>query len=421
MANLFSRIFNKQAVEKVEERSHSQALQDVKNSLLHGLSNGYNNDISPDNAHLISTVYTCINVLSNTVSRLPIKINKLEGRKKVPFTDHPFFDSLVYQPENHLSYQQWISQLITALYFDGNAYAYITPKKQLQFLHPDLISDIKMFNGVLMYQSAVLKTVIPYYDLIHFKSITKQLNNYKGLNPIDSLRHEINIQYKSEQALSNFLGKNGNTTKVLQPVTQDMRVANEDVQAVVKKLTEDMSIRSTDGLIVVPPLYELKELSLGVDAVRYLESNKYTTSQICGLFGVPEFMAGAGVNSQYGKYEEQSIAFIQTTIANIVNILKSELEFKLLTIDERKAGVSIDFDLRALTATDLLTHVNAMKILKDCGALNNNEMRVEFNLPWVGDESPENPMNGFYQQMQYQNLLQPNSGSTASVNYLIQS
>lgn len=412
MANILTRLFQGDK----EQRSASQALLDKASQVELNLGGSYNRDIPLGQAELISTVYTCISILANTVSRLPISIYKKEGNKKEEYLDHPFYDTLKFNPQSFYSYQQWMMTLMSHRFFTGNAYAYISPSGGLQIIHPDLISDIKVIDDKdLWYYSQKLQEVFRYTDIIHFKGLSK--TGIIGLNPIDSLRNEIQIQYKSEKSLNNFLSKNGNTTKYLQPSTTESKISNDKIQELVKQYTEKMSFNNNDSVIVVPPLYTIGELSLTTDAVKFLESNKYTTSQIAALFGVPEHLAGVGGTGGYGKYEEMSLAFVQTTIANIINELRSELEFKLLTIEERKQGVSIEFDLKQLSATDLTTHINALKIMKDSGALSPNEMRQEVNLPYI--DSPA--MNGYYQQMQYQNLLQPTSGSTGSnsVNYLI--
>lgn len=395
--------------------SSSQAFKDTKQKTFERRAFGnYNSDLQSNDAHTISTVYACNNILSNTIARLPISIFKKQGNSKIELTNHKYYNSLRYSPQSYYSDHQFKSQLITGLNFKGNSYSYINPDtNELQLIHPELVTDIKVVQNEktgkadLWYYLSIDNepTVIRARDILHFKTFSK--HSFFGVNPIDSIRLELNIQYKSEKTVDNFFSKNGNTTKVLSPIAGDPKdLTNAKIQELVKDFTEKVSINNNDAIVRIPPLHELKELSLNTDAINFLASNKYTVSQIGSVFGVPEYLLGINTNSQYGKYEEQAIAFRETTIKNLLMMMQAEMNFKLLTIDERKSGISIEFDLSQLDAIDTITRINTLTQLKNAGAVSPNEMRIAFNLPAIDNEK----MNGYYMQAQYQNIIE--SGNT---------
>jgi len=394
---------------KRESRSVKSELAKEKYSLINGITN---RGVSNADAHIISTVYTCVNILSNTIARLPLTIVKKEGLNKTELTTHRLYNTIKFNPQSYYNDQQWKGQLISHLMFAGNSYAYINGN-QLEIIHPHLVNDIKEVETkgkVSLWYSITNNNsnrpaLIKNTDILHFKTFSR--NNFFGLNPIDSIKSEINIQYKAEKTVDSFFTRNGNATKFLESVvTNPSDLTGKGISEIIKNFTEKVSIENTDAIVRIPPLHTIKELGLNTEAIQFLASNKYTVAQIGSVFGIPEFMLGVSTNSQYGKFEEQSIAFKQTTIQNLVSMILAELNFKLLTPMERAQGISIEFDLTPLDSIDTATKISYLTQMKNAGAISPNEMRVAFSLPAINNEK----MNGYYMQSQYVNLVQ--SGST---------
>lgn len=401
-----------------KKENRSQALNDVQQRT-YNLFNGVSHkSIDPANAHIISTVYSCVNILSNTISRLPISVYQKSKLDKTELTGHRLYNTLKYNPQSYYNDQQWKSTLIAHLCFNGNSYAYINPNNnELEIIHPNSVNDIKevyskrLSKKSLWYAVSQLNSDVPATikgsDILHFKTFSR--NNFYGLSPIDAVRLEMNIQYKAEKTVDSFFTKNGNATKFLETVaTNPQDLTGAKINEIIKNFTDNVSIDNTDSIVRVPPLHTIKELGLNTEAINFLSSNKYTVAQIGSVFGVPDYLLGINVNSQYGKYEEQSIAFKQTTIQNLVSMIQSELNFKLLTPMERAQGITIEFDLSPLDSIDTTTKINYLTQLKNAGAISPNEMRVAFGLNAINNEN----MNGYYMQMQYTNLIQ--SGSTVT-------
>jgi HK97 family phage portal protein len=361
--------------------------KDIANKIL-GKVNGDFNVKSPE---LASIIFTCIAIKANNISRLPLGIWQDTGNEKVKLTNHDFYSTLRYNPQEYYSVDNWLKILITHLNLCGNAFAYINHRRRsLDIIHPDLIKDIKIKNDVLWYYTEM--GVIKYDEILHFKGISK--DGLTGLNPIASLRTELNLNYKSGKTLDSLYSKNVHSTKYIQQQA-GLTTINQKMTELADNFREQYAGAENAGeMIVVPPLFELKELRMNVDDVRFLETNRFTRNSVASLYGIPEFMVS---EQQYaGNFENQSL-ILKNTLASDIHIIQSELNNKLLTHQERNRGCVIEFDVHGLVETDLITKVNTLKILKDAGIITPNEGRKSLGMTVQSDEN----MNKTYMQIQY--------------------
>jgi HK97 family phage portal protein len=341
---------------------------------------------------LCSSVFAAVSVIAGSISKLPLVVYKQTDKGRVPYTDHPWYNSLRYNPDLRLSTSKWLNFAITTTYLTGNAFflkkefdEYLNiSNKQLQHLgQPD---KVIFHENEYWYKFDTVDTWIPSRDLIHFYIISKD-GGVTGLNPIASIRSELEIQHGAESVTANFYKNNATTMLFLEADLEGVgNSTKEKAQEYLDRFYEDQAGYINSGKIIrVPPMYKLKNLPLA--DLKFMENSKYTISQIAAIFQVPGFYLGVqDTASSYGKAEQQQIAFKNTCLSNVANIIKSELEAKILTVEERNSGVSIEFDYSNLYDIDHESKANYYKTLASIGGVTVNQIAEAFNLPKV--ESP---------------------------------
>jgi HK97 family phage portal protein len=364
-------------------------------------------DFDLKKSELVSTIYTCIHILSSNISRAPLVIYKDDGSTKTVAKEHEYFTCLRYNPQSIYSYQNWISLIVSHLHFYGNAYAVITGK-ELTVIHPDLM-EVVQGGGQLWYWVEGMKAPIPSSGVLHFRLLSK--DGVKGLSPIQSLKQEIQIQTKAERTVEKFYDNRASSPLYLQPIDGVGGLDRNKIKELTDNWTEIKNGIDQRGIFVCPPLMQIKELRLTADDIKFLESASYTEASIASLFGIPIFLLGKS-NSNYTNFEQQQLNFKNQVLGSLFNIIRAELENKLLSIQEKMDGYSIEFDMMGLIETDLLTRANIHNLYKNMGVLSLNEIRRETNR-----EPIDNPnMNYHFQQMQYVpvEMMHSNSGNTVT-------
>ncbi|SKC53552.1 phage portal protein [Ohtaekwangia koreensis] len=380
----------------------------LKNKQLQAFNIGTGN-FDLNKAELISTVYTCISILASNMSRLPVVIYNENGNNKTINKQHYYYSSLRYQPQSIYSYQNWMSLVVAQLFFMGNSYGIINGK-ELLLVNPDDVS-ISIVGGNMWYLIEGFEKPFRHSEILHFKLLSK--DGVYGLNPIQSLKSEINLQYKSEKTTDTLFTNNTFSTKYFEV---DFETALSTTKAkkdeYLEKIQGELAGYSNAGqMLVVPPMYRLKELKINPSDLNFLEIAGYTESSIAALFGIPIFLLGKS-NSNYTNFEQQTLNFKNQVLGSICNIIRCELEAKLLSIQERINGATIEFDFKPLMDTDMTTRANVAKTLNNMGALSPNEVRKEFNLERI--DNPE--MDKYYAQVQYQPLGTPANNFNTTTN-----
>lgn len=75
---------------------------------------------------LLSAVYRCVEVISESVAQLPLEPYKMDSNGyKIKFTAHPTYRLLNKEPNNRMSRFTFIKTLIVNTLLRGNGYAYI--------------------------------------------------------------------------------------------------------------------------------------------------------------------------------------------------------------------------------------------------------------------------------------------------------
>jgi HK97 family phage portal protein len=116
---------------------------------------------------------------------------------------------------------------------------------------------------------------------------------------------------------------------------------------------------------------DIGELKLEFADAQLIESIKFNSGQIASLYGVPLWMLGLE-EMKYKSLEESLLAFQKTTIEPLAKIFKEAFSNALLTEEERKQGISIEYDLRAMLASDNITRANYLKIMTSAGIMSLN-------------------------------------------------
>ncbi|MFW6275825.1 MAG: phage portal protein, partial [bacterium] len=216
----------------------------------------------------------------------------------------------------------------------------------------------------------------------HNKLISK--NGLMGINPLEAARLSLNLNYKSETTVDKFYTNNANTTKVLES-NGDPKNLNKFDEAVKKWKENNQGYQNSGDILTLPVGTQLKELKLSVEDSKFLETASFSAKSLGALFGVPLQLLGHA-ESKYSDFEQSALNFKVNTLASILSNIKNELEFKLLSNEERKQGISIEFDTKSLIETSLSDKANFYKTMLMMGAASLDDVAIENGFQPLGGE-----------------------------------
>jgi len=373
--------------------------QQYVNERIPQLISGKRFDLSK--ADKISTVYTCVDILSKTLAKLPLEkyIESENGKEKDKLS--PLYNIIHRNPNAYTSSFTFFQALEANRNLKGNSFAQIERNANgevlgLYLLNSKQVQAYKIVNNQLYYFVQLdpekdKLTPVPATNILHFRMMTR--DGIWGMNPIEALRNNLSTTYKGMTTIDTFYDNNAASPKAIKSTVSG---GNQTVMIQAVKLFNDEFSGGTNAgkMIPLPPNTEIQELKLNFADAQFIETVKFNANQIAALFGVPSHMVGNTEVSKFNNVEQMAIGMKADTMSPIARMYRQELELKLLTTKQLNNCESIEFNLAAMIETDHKTRIEGYKILNSFGAMSANDVcRIE-NLPTDPDGDIRNvPMN----------------------------
>ena len=278
----------------------------------------------------IATAYACIRLLANSVSQTPLKdfLYSADGKKAQDSTQ---LTTLLRNPAPNVTYNSFMSTMLTSMVGHGNAYAYIvrdtynTPK-ELLFI-PDNRVNIQLVRQIsnTHYYTVTLNddtqlTVYP-EDMVHFKNIT--IDGFTGLSPVYYHSLTIQVGAKATEYMNNFIE---NSAAISGVIESEARLKPDAIKAIRDSFGGTYGGAAKAGkTAVLGDGLKFKQITpvspLDVD---YINTRKLNDNDIMRIYGVPPPMLG-DISSTYANTEQLALIYQRFTLNPMFEAIQQEL------------------------------------------------------------------------------------------------
>lgn len=336
-----------------------------------------------NNAVNISAVYTAIKIKAGTISRLPINIyNQTKDGKVIDKSDYRY-DLLHYAPNNYLNSQSYQATVETLRNLKGNSLVRIwrddwtSNPKSFELISPSRVVGSNLINNELIYKIKKInkETTEEIFgrDILHFKSLVSK-DGIWAINPIEALRLNLSTTYKALTAIDTFYDNNAMSPQAIKSTVSG---ANQTamIQAIEKSMKKYAGYLKAGKWIPLPPNTELQDITLNLKDAQFIATAKFNIGQIAALYGIPPSLMGLFEASKFNSVQMMLDEFKFQELSADLNMYRREYETKLLSLEERKAGKSIEFNDKALIETDYKSRSESYKTMFSVGGVTPNEIR----------------------------------------------
>lgn len=285
---------------------------------------GTPNLISEHKAMLLSTVYRCVDLISNSVASLPFEPYEVscDGYRK-KLHKHPIYHILNYEPNERMTRFTFMKTLVSSMILKGNGYAYIERDKlgnviRLDYLDADRVSPVVDYtdNSIRCYNVAgYKKPVVEPINMIHLLNFT-----YDGINGVSTLRSArgcLSSAYNAEQTASGFFTGGCNVGGILK--VQGM--LNEVQKQQLKSSWQQAFSPETgqpNGVAVLEGNMDFSPITVNPADAQLLESRQYNVIDICRFFGVNPTKVFDLTKASYSTVEAENLQFLNDTLQPIL-------------------------------------------------------------------------------------------------------
>ncbi|HLO60948.1 MAG TPA: phage portal protein [Bacteroidales bacterium] len=348
--------------------ANDKTFNDIQTERIRAIMEG-NGVFNDGNINTINTVFTAKKILADTLSKLPMNVLL----KNKQYQEHPLFYLVHSDPNSYQTMNVFISTLVNHLCDWGNAFAKVNKQegkvKNLQILHPSqyITHDLNA-EGVLKFKFRTKDGEIEVNndDLIHLKILSD--DGIIGLNPIAAIRKQLSINWQGQTTAENYYRNGIHGNKFMKSMGNvDSKEYHKGQQDWLKA---NSGVFRAGEVPSLPFGVEIQETKLEFADSMILDSLRYNTSQILALFGIPMWMNN--LESQT-NIEQSLLSFQSITIQPLAKCFKEEFSKKLLMPEERRKGITIEFNLKAMLAADAITRANYLKTLTSSAIISPGE------------------------------------------------
>ena len=335
---------------------------------------------SGGNAMRVGAVYSCVKVLAESVSTLPVNLYTSNG--DVQTRKPSQLDRLVSQrPNDDQTASELWAYVVASVCLHGNAYVYAvrTASGRVVELLPvpatgvsiDLNGGKGVIYNVSIGEGVTAKQVkMTSKNIIHFKSLT--LDGYTGISPI-AYNSAIVDGSRSAMDFANSVYTNGATPR---GVLQTEGSLSDEAFANLKESWNSAHGGSSNSnrVAILESGVSFAPINMSPQDVQLLESRKYSRSEIAGIFRVPSHMIGDLDKATFSNIAQQGTEFHRYSLAPWLTMIEQRLNLTLTS----GASESFKFDVSELIRGDTEAEVAAYSKLLEIGVMSPNEVRAKF-------------------------------------------
>lgn len=335
------------------------------------------------------TIYTCIKILAETMSKLPLKVfQDANGTRKA--TDHYLYQMLKLRPNHYMSSSDFWKCVETQRNIYGNAYVWIDRMKTgrkagvILGLYPLDSSKMQIYvddAGLLNSSNKVWYVYtdnlgkqykVESTDILHFKGLTA--NGIAGINPIETLRNSVENAKSSSVFLNNSY-KNGMQTKGIIQYVGDL---NQTAENTFREKFEQMSngLKNANKVSLLPIGYQYQPIALSMVDSQFIENTKLTIRQLTAAYGIKLHQVNDLEKASYASTSEANREFYTDTLLGILNMYEQELVYKLFTSKEIDQRYYFKFNADVILRGDIKARYEAYRTGLQAGFITANEVRA---------------------------------------------
>ncbi|KAB0489648.1 phage portal protein [Pseudomonas vancouverensis] len=334
----------------------------------------------------ISMVWSCVKILSESLSGLPLKLyeDKDKGRALVPRGDRAL--KLLRKPNPFMTMLNFLKFVVVNMALRGNAFALIERNRNgepigLVPLNGDIVT-IDSDEDLIYWVSPKDRDGFPVSpeNMLHFKLFS--YDGIVGLSPIEHQAETMGLAKAGQQWSARFMRKGGFTGGYV--IYEQFLTKAQQVQVMEK--FPDVRKGDVDDIGKMAILQgnpKIVPAGISQKDAQFIESQQFQEEALAGIYGVPLWLANrAGKTSIMGSnLEQQLTGYITFGLKPFIDAVEDELNDKIYRSTSRFVEFAVEGLLRADSAGRASYYQAALGGSGGSGWMGINEVREKENLP----------------------------------------
>lgn len=331
------------------------------------------------------TVWACVRVISEAYAQCPMHVFRRKGEgDKEQARGHYLYSVLHDQANPYLTAFNWREIMIAHLLTWGNHYSLIEwdqaqRVKALYPLRPDRLKvkrESPTSPKTFTYrQNSGVWEPLPAEFVFHVPGLG--YDGIVGYSPVGVQRQTIGASNAVHEFGARLFG---NGVKASGFLEHPQSLTKEAGERLISSFTEKYAgLTNAHRIILLENGLKFTSNSINPDDAQFLETKKFSRSEIAGMFRVPPHMIGDLEKATFSNIEQQALEFVQFCLVPWMARIEAEIEAQLLT-PQGRAGYFVESDANGLMRGDAKSRAEYYQLGINAGWLKPNEARRKENL-----------------------------------------
>jgi HK97 family phage portal protein len=362
--------------------------------------------VNETTAMKVSSFYAAVRVITESIASLPLDLYRRlpdGGGKQKEYKDRRF-RLLHSQPNGWQTSFEFREMLTYHIIIRGNGYAYISRGKDGQIrelipMHPDKVEvqQDSLYRLNYTYTTENRGSIpLTQSDVLHIRGLS--LDGFTGVSMLTWAREVIGGAL-GQQEHGNRLWRNGANPGI---VLEHPGKLSDDAYRRLKESwnAEYAGASNSAKTAIIEEGMKIDRLAMTSEDAQFIESRKFSRSEIAGVTRVPPHMIGDLDRATFSNIEHQDLAFVKHTLRPWLVRWEQALSRDLI----RQPDIFPEFNIDGLARGDLKSRYEAYAIGRNWGWLSVNDIREKenmnpiedgdeylrpLNMQPVGEETPE--------------------------------
>lgn len=350
-------------------------------------------NVSPEVSFSVPTVFRCVSLLSTVIASCPLNVWKEPDKKLVrtPLLDRGNPDTTYTQ------FELW-ELVVTYLALWGNAYIFKKRDPEngrivdLKPLFPGLVKVKLDADGNKIFLVRRVRpdgTIEPHDDMVlseweimHIPGLG--YDGLVGLSPINAAAQAVGTAIAGDKLAARFYSSGsilGGIIKVKAPLRSQTQADG------IKRRWMSMhgGVGNAGDVAILDAETDFQQLTIPPDALQFLESRRWQTTEIARLFGIPPHLIGdVEKSTSWGTgIEQQNIGFRSYTIAGWTSRIEQRVTREIVCT----RGQFAEFDMDSLLRGSMTERYAAYAQAAGGPWMLRDEVRLKENMAPLGGEA----------------------------------
>lgn len=342
----------------------SEIAKEIDDPILRALMN--NETITREKAMSIPSVSSNVDLISNMIASMPIKLYQDKGKKVEEIKNDYRISLMNDETKDLLDAFQWKKALVTDYLMGKGGYSYVKWTRNvisgLYYVECNKVTPYKNTDPIFKQCNFMINTKY-YKDWEILRILRNTTDGVTGTSITSEISKELETAFSTMLYQLNLVKKGGNKKGFL--TTQ--RKLTQQVIDQLKIAWKNMYLTNEENCVVLNEGMDFKESSNSSVEMQLDQSKNTLDKQIDKVFHIKD-----NFNDTFKE-----------AILPIVKLMESALNRYLLLEKEKKQGYFFEFDIREITKASLKERYEAHNLALTGGWKNKNEIRYEENLDKV--------------------------------------